>query len=144
MNRLRTMMALTLVLSMLVVSQVSSVAVTEWQTKANVDSRGLNKTWYTDAGATVTVRNPYAIRVSFRTNTDVSRKVTYSWWIDCENYAKPRFVEGRTTTTATDGSWKNVTIQSASTTLGRVCDVDVYAEVADGARLRMRVQAKHP
>jgi hypothetical protein len=144
MRRLRTLIALILMLSMLVVTQASSVAVTDWQTKASVDSRGLNKSWYTDAGANVSVRNPYAIRASFRTNTNVSRKVTYEWWIDCENYSRPRFVEGRTTTTATDGSWKNITIQSGSTTLGRVCDVDVYAEIADGARLRMRIQAKHP
>jgi hypothetical protein len=144
MRRLRTITSLVLLLAMLIVSQTASVAVTDWQTKASVDSRGLNKTWYTDVGANLSVRSPYAVRVGFRTNSNVSRKVTYDWWIDCENYTKPRFVEGKSTTTPTDGSWKNITIQSGSTTLGRVCDVDVYAEIADGQRLRMRVQAKHP
>jgi hypothetical protein len=144
MRRKRTPIALVLMLALLalVALQAGSGAITEWQTKASANSRGLSTSWNTEAAALVDVRNPYAIRAGFRTNKDVSRRVSYDYYIDCE---RKREREGSgTTTTARDGSWKNVTIQRASTELGRVCNVDVYAEVVDGAQLRMRVQAKHP
>jgi hypothetical protein len=142
MRRRRTRIALVLVLALLVFGQAGGGAVTDWQTKASVDSRGLSKSWNTEALALLDVRNPYAIRAGFRTNKDLSRKVSYEYYIECEK--GPEREGYGTTTTALDGSWKNITIQKASSELGRVCFVVVWGEVVDGARLRMRVQAKHP
>jgi hypothetical protein len=142
MRKRRARTALVLLLTFIMLGQTSSAAVTDWSTKASVDSRGLSSFWNTEAGAFVDVRNPYAIRVRFKTPTDVSRKVSYVYEIVCEK-ASYRQKEG-TTTTPTDGTWKNVTIQPASTALGRACAVAVAATITDGARLQMRIEAKHP
>jgi hypothetical protein len=125
---------------MLIVLAVPAGSATEWKTRATVNSKGVGY-WDTDTAVTLSVNDPYAVRIGFRTTNDKAHKVTYTYQVLCDNQSKS--VIDKTVMTNADNTWVNVNVFTSGG-LGKHCVVQVFSDLASTARLHTRVQIKNP
>jgi hypothetical protein len=125
---------------MLFVLAVPAGSATEWKTRATVSSKGVGS-WETATSVRLSVNDPYAVRVGFRTTNDKAHTVTYTYQVLCDNQSST--VRDKTVKTNADNTWVNVNVFTSGG-LGNHCVVQVFSDLASTARLHTRVQIKNP
>jgi hypothetical protein len=137
MKRLTTTL---LTIGMLVLLAVPAGSATDWKTRASVNSKGVGY-WTTDTSVSLSVNDPYAVRVGFRTTNDKAHTVTYTYQVLCDNQSKT--VNDKTVKQNADNTWVNVSVFTEGG-LGKHCVVQVFSDLSSTARLHTRVQIKNP
>jgi hypothetical protein len=125
---------------MLFVLAVPAGSATDWKTRATVSSKGVGY-WETNTTVSLSVNNPYAVRVGFRTTNDKAHTVTYTYQVLCDNQSST--MVDKTVKTNADNTWVNVNVFTSGG-LGNHCVVQVFSDLASTARLHTRVQIKNP